>query len=110
MISIEFLIGDFFAVYVSGWVMRDASPRNDNNNNNLDEDKMNICQNMYHLNYIIIRGAYVIDDDDNNWIPSFLIFSFVSTIWPHISIMSNNIYIYVFHLITLKNIFIYTLC
>lgn len=70
---------DFFALYFSGWVMRDASPNN-NNNNDVDEDKMNICQNMYHLNYIIIRGAYVIDDDDNNWIPSFLIFSFVSTI------------------------------
>jgi len=31
-------------------------------NNNVDEDKIDICQNMYHLNYIIIGRVHVTND------------------------------------------------
>jgi hypothetical protein len=40
--------------FVSGWVLRPVCKQG---NNNVDADKNDICHNMYHLNYIIIRES-----------------------------------------------------
>lgn len=59
-------------------------------NNNVDEDKIDICQNMYHLNYIIIGRVHVTNDYPFTVSPLASLLS--STIWgQHIMISMNDI-------------------